>query len=119
METNESENKKFRVLIAPTPITQIQGYDTTEIHEKFERLIIRLCKIFENYNNVEVIFKIHPSQSGHNNEIKKIIQKYSKRIPIYMLNPNAELTPTIGYAVPTLKASGVPYISILESDKTT
>ena len=115
METNESENKKFRVLIAPTPITQIQGYDTTEIHEKFERLIIRLCKIFENYNNVEVIFKIHPSQSGHNNEIKKIIQKYSKRIPIYMLNPIAELIQSSHLVITITPEGWCPSTIILES----
>ena len=115
METNESENKKFRVLIAPTPITQIQGYDTTEIHEKFERLIIRLCKIFENYNNVEVIFKIHPSQSGHNDEIKKIIQKYSKRIPIYMLNPIAELIQSSHLVITITPEGWCPSTIILES----
>ena len=87
-----NENKKFlRVLIAPTPITQMQGFDTTDIHEKFENLIIKLCKIFENLENVKIIFKLHPSQSEHNNEIKQIIQKYSKKFSIYLLNPVSEL----------------------------
>jgi hypothetical protein len=87
-----NENKKFlRVLIAPTPITQLQGFDTTDIHEKFENVIIKLCKIFENIENVEIIFKLHPSQSEHNNEIKQIIQKYSKKISIYLLKPVSEL----------------------------
>ena len=87
-----NENKKFlRVLIAPTPITQMQGFDTTDIHEKFENVIIKLCKIFENLENVKIIFKLHPSQSEHNNEIKQIIQKYSKKFSIYLLNPVSEL----------------------------
>jgi len=115
MGSNRSENKKFRVLIAPTPITQLRGYDTTKIHEKFEKLIIRLCEIFKNYNDVEIIFKIHPSQSGHNNEIKKIVQKYSKKIPIYMLNPIAELIQSSQLVITITPEGWAPSTIILES----
>ena len=115
IESNRSENKKFRVLIAPTPITQLRGYDTTKIHEKFEKLIIRLCEIFKNYHDVEIIFKIHPSQSGHNDEIKKIIQKYSEKIPIYMLNPIAELIQSSQLVITITPEGWAPSTIILES----
>ena len=115
IESNRSENKKFRVLIAPTPITQLRGYDTTKIHEKFEKLIIRLCEIFKNCHDVEIIFKIHPSQSGHNDEIKKIIQKYSEKIPIYMLNPIAELIQSSQLVITITPEGWSPSTIILES----
>ena len=115
MGSNRSENKKFRVLIAPTPITQLQGHDTTEMHEKFEKLIIRLCEIFKNYHDVELVFKIHPSQSGHNDEIKQIIQEYSKKIPIYMLNPVAELIQSSQLVITITPEAWAPSTIVLES----
>ena len=78
-------------------------------------MIIRLCEIFKNYNDVEIIFKIHPSQSGHNNEIKKIVQKYSKKIPIYMLNPIAELIQSSQLVITITPEGWAPSTIILES----
>ena len=79
IKLKEINKNNLQVLIAPTPIVSLQGLDTSDIHEKYENLIIKLCKILENFDNVKIIFKIHPSQQGHNNEIKQIIQKYSKK----------------------------------------
>jgi len=105
----------FQVLIAPTPITQLQGFDTSDIHEKYENVIIKLCKIFENYENVKIIFKMHPSQSGHNNELVKIIQKYSKKISIYLLNPVSELIQKSDLVITITPEGWAPSTIILES----
>ncbi|MBC8295100.1 MAG: CDP-glycerol glycerophosphotransferase family protein, partial [Pelagibacterales bacterium] len=111
-----STNKKFlQVLIAPTPITQIQGFDTSEIHEKFENTITKLCQIFERYENVKIIFKLHPSQSGHNNEIKQIIQKYSKKIPIYLLNSVSNLIQKSDAVITITPEGWAPSTIVLES----
>ncbi len=113
----EKKKKKetIQVLIAPTPIVTLQGFDTSDIHEKFENVIIKLCKIFENLENVKMVFKLHPSQSGHNNEIKQIIQKYSKKIPIYLLNPISELIQESDVVITITPEGWSPSTIILES----
>ena len=118
LNKNKEIDKKvgnFQVLIAPTPITQLQGFDTSDIHEKYENVIIKLCKIFENYENVKIIFKMHPSQSGHNNELVKIIQKYSKKISIYLLNPVSELIQKSDLVITITPEGWAPSTIILES----
>jgi hypothetical protein len=112
---NDKKEGNFQVLIAPTPITQLQGFDTSDIHEKYENVIIKLCKIFENYENVKIIFKMHPSQSGHNNELVKIIQKYSKKISIYLLNPVSELIQKSDLVITITPEGWAPSTIILES----
>jgi hypothetical protein len=111
----DKSRKNLQVLIAPTPITQLQGFDTSDIHEKYENTIIKLCKIFENYKNVKIIFKMHPSQSGHNDELVKIIQKYSKKIPIYLLNPVSELIQKSDLVITITPEGWAPSTIILES----
>ena len=111
----DKSRKNLQVLIAPTPITQLQGFDTSDIHEKYENTIIKLCKIFENYKNVKIIFKMHPSQSGHNNELVKIIQNYSKKIPIYLLNPVSELIQKSDLVITITPEGWAPSTIILES----
>jgi hypothetical protein len=112
----DNGNKKFlQVLIAPTPITQLQGFDTTDIHEKFENVIIKLCEIFEKLEDGKIIFKLHPSQSKHNNEIKQIIQKYSKKFSIYLLNPVSELIQKSDLVITITPEGWAPSTIILES----
>ena len=114
MRKHNGNKKILQVLIAPTPITQLQGFDTTDIHEKFENVIIKLCEIFEKLD-VKIIFKLHPSQSKHNNEIKQMIQKYSKKIPIYLLNPVSELIQKSDLVITITPEGWAPSTIILES----
>ncbi len=111
----DKSRKNLQVLIAPTPITQLQGFDTSDIHEKYENTIIKLCKIFENLKNVKIIFKMHPSQSEHNNELIKIIKKYSKKVPIYLLNPISELIQKSDLVITITPEGWAPSTIILES----
>jgi hypothetical protein len=106
---------EIQVLIAPTPITQLQGFDTSDIHENYEKTIIKLCEIFESYKNVKIIFKMHPSQSEHNTELIKIIQKYSKKIPIYLLNSISELIQKSDVVITITPEGWCPSTIILES----
>ena len=115
IKTKKSNKQNLQVLIAPTPIVSLQGLDTSDLHEKFEEVIIKLCKILENFDNVEISFKIHPSQQGHNNEIKQIIQKYSKKIPIYLLNPISELIQESDLIITITPEGWSPSTIILES----
>ena len=109
-----SKKQQLTVLIAPTPITQLQGFDTTEIHERFENSIKELCSILEN-QNTNLLFKIHPSQSFHNDEIKKIIEKYSKKSSIYLLNPVTELIKSSDLVITITPEGWAPSTIMLES----
>jgi hypothetical protein len=111
----KKNEKNLQVLIAPTPITQHTGFDTSDIHEKYENTIIKLCKIFENYKNIKIIFKMHPSQSDHNDELVKIIQRYSKKIPIYLLNPVSKLIQESDLMITITPEGWAPSTIILES----
>ena len=115
IKIKKMNKQNLQVLIAPTPIVSLQGLDTSDLHEKFEDVIIKLCKISENFDNVEISFKIHPSQQGHNNEIKQIIQKYSKKIPIYLLNPISELIQKSDLVITITPEGWAPSTVILES----
>jgi hypothetical protein len=112
---SKKNGSDIKVLIAPTPITQLQGFDTSDIHEKYENLIIKICKILEKYNNIKIIFKMHPSQSEHNNELIKIIKKYSKKVPIYLLNPISELIQKSDLIITITPEGWAPSTIILES----
>ena len=108
------KKEQLTVLIAPTPITQLQGFDTTEIHERFENSLKELCSILES-QNANLVFKIHPSQSFHNDEIKKIIEKYSKKPSIYLLNPVTELIESSDLVITITPEGWAPSTIMLES----
>ncbi len=109
------ENKQqMTVLIAPQPITQYRGFDTTRIHERFENSIKELCTILES-QNINLVFKIHPSQSIHNDEIKKNIEKYSKNASIYLLNPIVDLIESCDVVITITPEGYAPSTIVLES----
>ena len=115
-EEKKKDKDTLSVLIAPTPITQLQGFDTTENHEKFEKLVQRLCKIFqEKYPNINLVFKIHPSQSEHNDEIKEIIEKYSNNSQIHYLTPVLDLIQSSDLVITITPEGWAPSTIILES----
>ncbi len=58
---------------------------------------------------------MHPSQSVHNNELVKIIQKYSKKIPIYLLNSTSELIQKSDLVITITPEGWAPSTIILES----
>ena len=84
------EDNTIRVLIAPTPITQIQGFDETKFHLKFERFLTEICSILKN-KNVEMVLKLHPSQSYHNETIKNIVKNLKFNISIHLLTSITDL----------------------------
>ena len=115
-EEKKKDKDTLSVLIAPTPITQLQGFDTTENHEKFEKLVQRLCKIFqEKYPNINLVFKIHPSQSEHNDEIKEIIEKYSNNSQIHYLTPVLDLIQSSDLVITITPEGWAPSTIVLES----
>lgn len=112
-----STNKKklLKVLIAPTPITQIQGFDTTNFHLKFESVLKKICTILKRNSNIEVILKLHPSQSYHNKIIQELIKKIDKNIHVHLLTSITDLIEA-SHCVITITPEGWgPSTIILES----
>ena len=111
---NSKIQNDFTVLIAPTPITQIQGFDHTVIHLKFESTIKEICSQLKK-NNIKIIVKLHPSQSIHNVIIQKVIKEFDKNIPIHLLSSVTELIDTCDSVITITPEGWAPSTIILES----
>ena len=107
--------KQFTVLIAPTPITQIQGFDDTNIHLKFESTLIRLCSILQKNQKLKIIVKIHPSQSYHNKMIQDTIKKFDQNISIHLLTSVTKLIESSDAVITITPEGWAPSTIILES----
>ncbi len=110
----KQKKRSYQVLIAPTPITPIQGFDLIKFHEKFEQVIEKLCKVFEKYSDIDLIFKIHPRYEAHNNEITDLIKKYSKNSTVYFFNPVLDLLKTSDLVITITPEGWGPSTIILE-----
>jgi len=113
--TNVKKNsKKKTVLITPTPITQIQGFDITDIHLKYELTLKRILNTLKILD-CNIILKIHPSQNIHNDMIKQLVFKIDKKIPIHLLSPINELIQNSDMIITITPESWAPSTVILES----
>jgi len=108
------EDNTIRVLIAPTPITQIQGFDETKFHLKFERFLTEICSILKN-KNVEMVLKLHPSQSYHNETIKNIVKNLKFNISIHLLTSITDLIESSDAVITITPEGWGPSTIILES----
>lgn len=87
--------KEKILLIAPNPINDINGLSSTEIKQKFNQIIKNTLSITAKFENVKVVVKLHPIQLKHNEEIKTLINKFDKTIPVYLWT---SVIDTINYA---------------------
>lgn len=107
-------NDSIQVLIAPTPINQIQGFDETKSHLKFEQILIKICSILKK-KNVKIILKLHPSQSYHNEIIKNIIKNLDPNISIHLLTSVTDLIESSDAIITITPEGWGPSTVILES----
>lgn len=114
VKRNEKINSPLRVLMTPTPITQIQGFDITKIHLRFEQVLTNLCSILHK-KNVEIILKLHPSQSYHNDMIKDLADKIGTNISIHLLTSVTELIESSDAVITITPEGWGPSTIILES----
>lgn len=113
-KTTKIQSNKKTVLIAPTPITELQGHDEILAHIKFENTLKKVCSILKNLD-VKIIVKTHPSQSEHNKEIISIVSKIDSNIPIYLFNPIIELLELCDAVITITPEGFAPSTIILES----
>ncbi|AJW71794.1 CDP-glycerol glycerophosphotransferase family protein [Nitrosopumilus adriaticus] len=113
-KTIKQKNKSHRILIAPTPITQIQGFDETKFHLKFEKIFTELCSILKN-RNIEIILKLHPSQSFHNEIIKNLAKNLDPNITIHLMTSIVDLIQVSDSVITITPEGWGPSTIILES----
>ena len=106
--------KNKTILIAPTPITQIQGFDTTDIHLQYELILRKILTILKKLN-CNIVIKLHPSQNIHNEMIKNLVSQIDKKIPIHLISPINELIDLSDIVITITPESWAPSTIILES----
>ena len=106
--------KNKTILIAPTPITQIQGFDTSDIHLQYELILRKILTILKKLN-CNIVIKLHPSQNIHNEMIKNLVSQIDKKIPIHLISPINELIDLSHIVITITPESWAPSTIILES----
>ena len=106
--------KNKTILIAPTPITQIQGFDTTDIHLQYELILRKILTTLKKLN-CNIVIKLHPSQNIHNKMIKNLVSQIDKKIPIHLISPINELIDLSDIVITITPESWAPSTIILES----
>ena len=106
--------KNKTILIAPTPITQIQGFDTTDIHLQYELILRKILTTLKKLN-CNIVIKLHPSQNIHNKMIKNLVSQIDKKIPIHLISPISELIDLSDIVITITPESWAPSTIILES----
>lgn len=114
IKKEKKKDDSFRVLIAPTPITQMQGFDETKFHLKFEQVLKKICYILKS-KNVEITLKLHPSQSYHNEIIKNMVKNFDRNIPIHLLTSVTDLIESNDSVITITPEGWGPSTIILES----
>jgi len=87
----KKKNHKKTILVTPRPIiNHIEGI-RIETYGKYERTIDKILETIEVRNDIEIIFKLHPQQSRHNETIKEYIKSKNQDIKIYQFKPISQL----------------------------
>ncbi|QLH05765.1 hypothetical protein [Nitrosopumilus ureiphilus] len=77
-------NEEITLLLAPNPISDVNGLSCTDLKFRFRKIIRNIFSIMEKFDNVKIIVKLHPVQLKHNEEIKLLIRELDSTIPIYL-----------------------------------
>ena len=82
----KNNNKEKILLLAPNPINDMDALSTTELKLRFNEFIKKIILTIQTLDNVKLIVKLHAISLKHNEEIKLLINKIDKDIPIYLSN---------------------------------
>ena len=83
---NNNNKKEKILLLAPNPINDMDALSTTELKLRFNELIKKIILNIKTLDNVKLIVKLHATSLKHNEEIKLLINKIDKNIPVYLSN---------------------------------
>ena len=82
-------NKKT-VLVTLRPIISHMEGPRIKLFERYQKVIQELIRIFENIDDIEILFKLHPQQNLSNEIITNMI-KADKKFKILQFNPIKDL----------------------------
>ena len=82
----KNNNQEKFLLLAPNPINDMDALSTTELKLRFNEFIKKIILTVRTLDNVKLIVKLHAISLKHNEEIKLLINKIDKNIPIYLSN---------------------------------
>ena len=82
----KNNNEEKILLLAPNPINDMDALSTTELKLRFNELIKKIILNIKTLDNVKLIVKLHATSLKHNEEIKLLINKIDKNIPVYLSN---------------------------------
>ena len=77
---------KKTILVTLRPIISHMEGPRIKLFERYQNVIQELIRIFENINDVEILFKLHPQQNLSNEIITNMI-KTNKKFKILQFNP--------------------------------
>ena len=73
---------KKRIVITPRPLIMHVEGTKLELHLRYEKVLKDVILYLKKFDDVEIVFKLHPQQNPHNEIIKSIIRDLDPKIPI-------------------------------------
>lgn len=82
-KTTMLQKKEKTVLLTIHPITEVAGFGGTNMQIILEKFIRNFCQILNNYQNINLIVKLHPSSNEHHLILKKLFEEIDPSIQLY------------------------------------
>ena len=73
---------KKRIVITPRPLIMHVEGTKLELHLRYEKVLKDIILYLKKFDNIEIVFKLHPQQNPHTEIIKSIIRDLDPEIPI-------------------------------------
>ena len=73
---------KKRIVITPRPLIMHVEGTKLELHLRYEKVLKDIILYLKKFDDIEIVFKLHPQQNPHNEIIKSIIRDLDPEIPI-------------------------------------
>ena len=82
-EPNKKTNTiKKRIVITPRPLIMHVEGTKLELHLRYEKVLKDIILYLKKFDDIEIVFKLHPQQNPHTEIIKSIIRDLDPEIPI-------------------------------------
>ena len=108
---------KKRIVITPRPLIMHVEGTKLELHLRYEKVLKDIILYLKKFDDVEIVFKLHPQQNPHNEIIKSIIRDLDPEIPILQDEPIKKILENsyllINISPDNLDASTVVFESML------
>ena len=73
---------KKRIVITPRPLIMHVEGTKLELHLRYEKVLKDIILYLKKFDDIEIVFKLHPQQNPHTEIIKSIIRDLDPEIPI-------------------------------------